>query len=208
MSSNPKRDDPKFDDAKKLMDAFAAQLLALNDGKAIPRQWKNYLLTAVRPAKQKRGVKADYSKIAAISKELTHARARLAAPDWIIKDKRGKAKAEIAKKVGTHQRTVEREMKARKELFDEINYEGACLVVNHPGKATLAEIRKAKAIIQKWETTKRKPIDPNMRRAHINGISEAISESITARQKAEETAKREAARRKYSEWVTRARDNF
>ena len=46
--------DPKLDEAaNKLIETFAEQLRGLNDGKAIPLQWKNRLLKAIKPAQQK-----------------------------------------------------------------------------------------------------------------------------------------------------------
>ena len=63
----------KQKDAQELIDKFAKDLLALNDGKTIPARWKNYLLKAInlKPERQKRGRKSDYEKIAAISRAAT-----------------------------------------------------------------------------------------------------------------------------------------
>lgn len=110
--------EPALDNAKELINTFAEKLLALNDGKAIPRQWKNYLLKAIQPAPKKRGVKADYSKIVEVSKALTLNRERLAAPDRTIKDKRGDAKKAIAESQKTSIRYVERIAKLRRQFFD------------------------------------------------------------------------------------------
>jgi hypothetical protein len=109
--------DTKFDEAQELIDAFAAKLLALNGGKAIPRTWKNYLLKALKPAPQRRGKEADYQKIAAISKELTLNRNRLAAPDRTRKDKRGETKKAIAGKHKISTRTVERYAETLRQPF-------------------------------------------------------------------------------------------
>jgi hypothetical protein len=106
------------DEAKKLIKEFAAKLLALNNGEAIPRQWKNALLKAIKLAPKKRGRKPDCQKIAAISKELTFNRGRLAAPDRTIKDKRGEVKKAIADSQETSIRDVERIAKKRRQLLD------------------------------------------------------------------------------------------
>lgn len=112
--------DPKFDEAKKLIDEFAARLLELNGRKAIPRTWTSYLLKVIREtAPQKRGVKADYQQIAAISKELTLNRNRLAAPDRTTKDKRGEIKKAIAGKYKISSRTVERIAETRRQFLDD-----------------------------------------------------------------------------------------
>jgi hypothetical protein len=38
---------PEPDEAKKLIDAFAAKLLALNNGKKVPTAWRIYLKKAL-----------------------------------------------------------------------------------------------------------------------------------------------------------------
>lgn len=111
--------DPKFDEAKQLIDKFADQLLVLNGGKAISRTWKNHLLKALRPAPKKRGRKTDYAMIAAISKEVTLNRSRLAPPDRTSKDKRGKIKKAIADKHKISLRTVERIAEQRRQFLND-----------------------------------------------------------------------------------------
>lgn len=44
--------DPKFDEAKKLIDEFAVELLKLNGGKALPPEWKDHLLKALGPIRR------------------------------------------------------------------------------------------------------------------------------------------------------------
>lgn len=63
--------DRKDEEAKRLIEDFAAQLLALNNGKAISIQWKCRLLKAIKPAPAKRGVKRDYEQITQVVKQLT-----------------------------------------------------------------------------------------------------------------------------------------
>ena len=160
MSSNP-----KLEAATKLIEDFAEQLLALNDGKVIPRQWQNALLKAIKPAPQRRGRKPDPEIIAEVSKQLTLNRGRLAAPDRTMKDKRGEVKKAIAdsQKKKTSIRAVERIAEKRRQLLD--------------------------------ARTDGKPLDA-VGRAIFDGIAQAISDEMTAEQKAEESAKQEQARRK------------
>lgn len=49
-------DDPKLDEARELIDAFAKELLALNDGKALPPTWTSHLLKALGPKRLGRPV--------------------------------------------------------------------------------------------------------------------------------------------------------
>ena len=56
----------EFTAAKELIGAFAKQLLALNGGKTIPRQWKHYLLKSITPKPGKAGRKRDYAKVASV----------------------------------------------------------------------------------------------------------------------------------------------
>lgn len=189
--------DPHFDKAISLIDEFGKHLLTLNEGKAIPKTWAIRLKKAITPAKQRRGRKSDYQSIKTISRELTHHRARLTAPDRTSKDRRGDAKAEIAKKTQKSIRTVERVAEERKKLFAQSAYEAARSVLhNRPLSATPKDFLKAKEIVRTWEAKKRNSIDPEKRRALIEGISASISEEITARQRAQKAAKQVQARRK------------
>lgn len=54
------------DYAFELIGALAKQLLALNGGKAIPLQWKNYLLKSIRSKPGKAGRKRNYAKVACL----------------------------------------------------------------------------------------------------------------------------------------------
>lgn len=110
--------DAKAEAATKLIEAFAEQLLALNDGKAIPRQWKNVLLKAIKPAPQRRGRKPVLAIVAEVSRQLTLNRGRLAAPDLKMKDKRGEVKKAIADSQKTSIRAVERIAVKRRQLLD------------------------------------------------------------------------------------------
>ena len=171
--------DPKLDEAQQLIKAFAAQLLALNNGKPIPRQWKNALLKAIKPAPQRRGRKADYSTIAAVSKQLTRNRDRLAAPDRTIKDKRGDAKQVIADSLKISSRAVERVAKNRRELLD--------------GRKQLPLDEKGRAMLDKEG------------RAIIEGTALAISDEWAAELPVEQTAENKAMRRKQRMMIDKIR---
>lgn len=110
--------DPKVEAAMVLVAAFAEKLLALNDGKAIPRQWKNALLKAIKPAPQKRGRKADNSILAAVSKQLTLNRHYLAGPDRTKRSNRGEIKKSIANSQKISVRSVERIAEKRRQVLD------------------------------------------------------------------------------------------
>ena len=97
--SGPRPVTQKQKEAQELIDKFAKDLRALNDGKAIPAQWKNNLLKALtlKPERQKRGRKSDYEKIAAISKAATLERDSLFALDRTKNDKREVIKASVVR---------------------------------------------------------------------------------------------------------------
>lgn len=109
----------KVEEAERLIDNFAAQLLALNDGKAIPRQWKNRLLKAIKPLPAKRGVKRDYEQVAKVVKQLTLVGDKVRRPRTkhfnpaIIKDT-------IAKAFGISRKSVERIDDDRPEDMSEL----------------------------------------------------------------------------------------
>lgn len=62
--------DDKQKAAERLIDEFAARLLALNDGKGIPRRWKTRLLKAIVPPPAKHGKKRDIARAIEIVKRL------------------------------------------------------------------------------------------------------------------------------------------
>lgn len=62
--------DPKFDEARKLIEAFAERLLALNEGKKIPAHWRIYLTKALKPEPGKAGRKHNYEEVKKIVKEI------------------------------------------------------------------------------------------------------------------------------------------
>lgn len=100
-------------EAKSLIDSFAAQLLALNEGEAIPRKWKNHLLKAIRPAKKRRGAKVDSERTEALAKEITLGRDTFWADRTkSTEGKKGEAKSALAHKYSCSVRHVERVNKA------------------------------------------------------------------------------------------------
>lgn len=137
----------KVEEAERLIDDFAAQLLALNDGKAIPIQWKNYLLKAIKPSPAKRGVKRDYEQVTKVVKQLTLAGDKVRRSRTkhfnpaIIKDA-------IAKAFGISRKSVERIDDDRPEGMSELDR------LDHLG-------------------------DPQLRKAYIDGIADAIYEALT-----------------------------
>lgn len=104
--SGPKPVTKKQKEAQELIDKFATDLRALNDGKAIPARWKNRLLKAIQPRPAKRG-KVDYERFTQVVKLLVLAGDEIRRPRTkshnpaIIKDK-------IAKAYGVSRKTVER----------------------------------------------------------------------------------------------------
>jgi len=105
--------------AERLIEEFAAELLALNDGKAIPLQWKNQLLKAIRPAPKKKGKKQDYDMVVEVVKQLALSNGDTRRPRTkhhnpaAIKDK-------IAKAVGVSRKTIDRIDADRPELMSEL----------------------------------------------------------------------------------------
>ena len=96
-------------EAASLINSFAEQLLALNDGKAIPQEWKHHLLKALDPPPKTRGVKADPERIAAIAKEITLKREILLGERTEkTEGQRGESKKALARKHGVSERKVER----------------------------------------------------------------------------------------------------
>ena len=98
--------DDKLTEAASLIDDFAQKLLALNNGRAIPRQWKNRLLKALKPPPAKRGRKRDITKtteavklLALNAKEVRKPRDKHHNPATI--------KDAIARQVGVTRRTID-----------------------------------------------------------------------------------------------------
>ena len=62
----------KQKEAQELIDKFAKDLLALNDGKTIPARWKNYLLKAInlKPERQNAVGKATTRKLPQYRRQL------------------------------------------------------------------------------------------------------------------------------------------
>ncbi|MSQ54906.1 MAG: hypothetical protein EXR31_06015 [Betaproteobacteria bacterium] len=111
--------DPKFDEAQKLIDEFAAQLLALNDSNAIPTPWAIYLKKALTQEARTRGRKRDYAKVAEVvkrlalvGKEVRKGRTKIHNPATI--------KDHIARNLGVSRKTVERIDKLRPEFMAEL----------------------------------------------------------------------------------------
>ena len=101
-SSGPRPTTQKQQAAQELIDKFAKDLRALNEGKVVPARWKNYLLKdlTVQPERQKPGPKADYDQVTEIVKRLTLDREK--------PHKAATVKAKIAKDLGINRKTVSR----------------------------------------------------------------------------------------------------
>jgi hypothetical protein len=94
---------------RKLIDAFAAELLALNEGRAIPTPWRDYLRAALKPKSNGRGRKlADRTDI--VRDVVRHL--EVLKPDGDFAPERSAKTAElkrrIAKEHGVSVDTVER----------------------------------------------------------------------------------------------------
>jgi len=106
--------------AERLIHEFAAQLLALNDGKAIPRKWKNQLLKAIKPLPAKPGIKRDYDGVAKAVKLLALSGGDVRQPRTkhhnpaAIKD-------QIASDVGVSRKTIGRIDADRPEYMSELD---------------------------------------------------------------------------------------
>lgn len=111
--------DSKLGEARKLIDCFARQLLALNEGKEIPLPWKNYLLKAIKPLPGKRGRKHDYEQVAEIVKALAHVGPKLRA-ERTKQNNRKVLMDKIARDYGISRKTVERIEKDRPEYMSEL----------------------------------------------------------------------------------------
>ena len=182
--SGPRPATQKQKEAQELIDKFAKDLRALNDGKAIPAQWKNYLLHALtlKPERQKRGRKSDYEKIAAIAKECALKRDSLFELDRTPNDRREAIKAEIATNAGVSIRKVERVIAKIKLYFAKMAYEEAIATLNYRGAPRLEpeDIRKAQELVRNWEAEKKNLVDKQTTEAITNGIAAAICEEMTA----------------------------
>lgn len=149
--------------AERLIDEFAAQLLALNDGKAIPRKWKNQLLKAIKPLPAKPGSKRDYGKVAKAVELLA-----LSAGD--VRQPRTKhhnpavAKDKIASAVGVSRKTIDRIDADRPEFMSELE--------------------------------QLDNLSPELRKAYIDGISQAICERLRERDAIKRQENVQAVRRR------------
>lgn len=164
MIRKPKLDDPKFDQAKALIDKFAVQLLTLNGDKAIPRTWKNHLLKAIAKTKAGNpGKQRDYAQVAEVVRRLTLVGDKVRLPRTkhhnpaTFKDK-------IAKEFGISRKTVERIDKYRPEYMRELN--------------------------------RLDSLGPDQRKAYIEGLSDAIWESIKADDEEEQKARQRETHRR------------
>ena len=101
---------PHFDAARKMIDDFAEQLLALNGGKKIPPHWSIYLEKAIRPKSEKAGRKFDLSEVKKV------VRAVIRAGDGVTNQRTkhhnpAEHKDHIATETCTSRKTVERRIK-------------------------------------------------------------------------------------------------
>lgn len=108
--------DPKFSDAKKLIDEFAAHLLALNDNKTIPSHWQICLKNALTPKPAKAGRKLDFFRVSETVKYLVLCAGELRSPRT-KNFSPTKFKDKIAQKNRISRKTVERHMELIPEIF-------------------------------------------------------------------------------------------
>lgn len=99
--------DEKLNKAKSLTETFAAQLLLLNGGKAIPRTWKNHLLKSLKPQPGNGGRPRDYANLEKIVEALALTEGKASMPRTKHHNP-GTIKNAIAKKVGVSRKTVDR----------------------------------------------------------------------------------------------------
>ena len=104
--SGPRSATQKQQEAQELIDKFAKDLRALNEGKVVPARWKNYLLKAltVQPERQKPGPKVDYDQVTEIVKRLMLGREKRRTKTY----QAATVKAQIAKDLGINRKTVSR----------------------------------------------------------------------------------------------------
>lgn len=167
--------DEKFGAAKKLIDAFAAQLLALNDGKEIPAHWVIHLKKALMPKPGKAGRKINPAQVADVVRLLTLAGEKVEQPRTkhhnpaLYKDC-------IAEETGASRKTVERIMVERGKFARIIER-----IMAGEGKYS----PEADAL------------SPDMCKAIAHGVAEVIGPQIMAELEAEDRAiqQREARRR-------------
>jgi hypothetical protein len=105
--------------AERLIDEFAVQLLALNDGKAIPRTWKNQLLKAIKPLPAKRGRKQDCDTVVEAVKLLALSAGDARRPRTKHHNP-ATVKDQIAEAVGVSRKTIERIDADRPEFMGEL----------------------------------------------------------------------------------------
>jgi hypothetical protein len=111
--------DAKQKEAERLITEFAIRLLALNDGKAIPRHWKNQLLKAIKPLPATRGRKRDYDQVVKAVKLLALSAGQVRRP-LTMHHNPAVFKDQIATAVGVARKTIERIDEARPEYMREL----------------------------------------------------------------------------------------
>ena len=99
---------PNTERAKALIDDFATQMLDLTNGRSIPREWKNYLLKALRPPKKPLGRKPNLVRTKRLAAALVADRERLLREDRTNDDQRKIKLGKIAVAESTSVRTIER----------------------------------------------------------------------------------------------------
>jgi len=202
--------DEKFKTAQKLIDEFAEQLLALNNGKKIPTPWHARLKKALTPKPREAGRKIIHADVAEIAKRLILAGDEVWKPRTkhhnpaLLKDL-------IAKETSTSRRSIERRItdirqylncyareissmreamnrgdrrKTGREIyFNKSNFDQffAPEIKNHFERA----LNKAKMNMDSFRST---PIPPELHDAIVDGISEALRLQLLAEIEAEDRA--------------------
>ena len=156
--------DPRDDEAYRLIDAFAAQLLDLNDGKAIPTAWKIRLKKVLQPHRRAQGLKKNLKNVRQIVKLLALDGLKIRAERTKHNNPAAIMDA-IAAEVGVSRKTVYRLEKNRPEYMGELERMDA--------------------------------LKSDERKAYMDGLSDAIGETLKAEWEAEREQERLALRRRF-----------
>ena len=166
--NGPRPATKKQKEAQELIDKFAKDLRALNNGKAIPARWKTYLLKALtlKPERQKPGPPVDYEQVVEIVKRLTLVGDKIRQQRTQFHNPAA-AKAKIAKDLGINLKRVNRIDAQRPDTFSDS------------------------------ELSRLDGLDPQQRQAIIEGIGEAAWVQGLEEEELERKATEEATRRRF-----------